>query len=436
MTMASSLELRVPFLDKEVFEYSSRIDTLEDKFDANGKVNENLVIANSIADGAVSTNKIANNAVTSNKIADNAVTSNKIADGVITSSKIADGTITSTDIANGTITTSKIADGAITSSKIPDGSISANKLATGILPILKNKKIVCIGDSLTNGNIASNYWPYYLNQMCGATCYNFAVGGQGFVNNASGTFQTQLQNAINSSSFTNDSITDVIVLGGFNDYGAASDALGSAVSTLVNTAKSNFTNANIWVGAMLKGVYPLNYALGGASEAQYRSRYIGTIEYRAKINGASIIEMPWTWCMGEMSWKADNVHVNADGQKYIASCVKNAITGCSTTPFNQTKITSTDVADISEINVLITAYDGTVYIEGHIKMSEALSYQNFLLMPEWAWFSRLDEVNRGVSSIHDGSANAYCYSNGSYIYCHGGGENCNVYIRDSWPMGL
>ncbi len=53
-----------------------------------------VLLAQTVADNAITTAKIADNAVTTAKIADNAVTTAKIADNAVTTAKIADNAVT------------------------------------------------------------------------------------------------------------------------------------------------------------------------------------------------------------------------------------------------------------------------------------------------------------------------------------------------------
>lgn len=357
----------------------------------------------------------------------------------------ANGWVTTDRLNDSSVTTQKIADGAITNSKLASNSLSFNKFSDSEQAKiktnnLKQRKIVCIGDSFTHSTHATSYWPTYLHNIFGATTYNFGVGGQGFVNNAGGTFATQLQNAIDSSSFDNDEITDIVVLGGYNDYAAAESALNSAVDSLIQTAKSNFPNATIYVGAMLKGIYPLDYAIGGASEAQYRSRFISTIEYHARVNGAIVIPSPWTWCMGETNWNVDNIHVNADGQRYIATCVAQVLCGSNPLHFKEKRITTSPSASISEVRATVMAHDGKIEIVGHFKASADVSGVSILELPEFAYTSasttEYGSPYAAVSFVTDKDNNCMLVSNGTHLRVFNMVANQNIWVRTTYMEGI
>lgn len=301
----------------------------------------------------------------------------------------------------------------------------------------KHKKIVCIGDSFTKGNQTTNYWPHFVNTVYGATTYNFGKPGQGFVNNAGGVFYDQLTAAINSSEFDNEDITDVIIIGGYNDYAASGSDLDNAVASIVRDAKSAFTNATIYMGAMLCGVYPLNYAIGGATNDQYRSRYISRMEYQAKSNGAIILPRPWTWLKGEMSWAVDNVHVNDAGQKYIAECIVNSMLGVNPTPFKQTRITSSDSAAIEEIDIMITAVDGMVDVDGHIKLkTDTAGALLFTALPEFAYFSQGFNAYHLVPNSSDKDNPSFVVTNGTTLRAFKTIANENIWFKGTWPQGI
>lgn len=191
---------------------------------------------------------------------------------------------------------------------------------------IRNKKIVVIGDSLSYSatGYASTHWWQYLQSKFGCTCYNFAVGGTGFTM-GNPTFYSQLLNAHNSSDFEDDDITDVIIMGGLNDFEASLNSIYSAVTTAIAYARTTFSNAEIHFGAMLKGTNAL-----GRIHAQSPAQITPMIE-TAQLNGATIIQAPWTWLNGRMSFDyGDGIHVKNGGQENIAAYVASHLMGGST----------------------------------------------------------------------------------------------------------
>lgn len=434
---------------EEVMTFDDRIDALEGKYDANGKLEDNIVITDSITDSAVTESKIASNAVTEGKIASNAVTESKIASNAVTEGKIASNAVTESKIANGAITENKIASNSVSTAKISDASITNAKLANEVkIAInkrnLKGRKIVVIGDSLTSAVGATKNWPTYLHEMLDCTCYNFAVSGQGFVNNAGGTFYSQVTSAINDTSFDNHEITDVIVMGGYNDW-AYESTLHSAVTTLFNYIKSNFIYATMWCGAMLKGVYPLNYALGGATAE--RGPLINIIEKAASLCGAIIMQSPWLWCMGVMAAKYDNVHLNDDGQHIVAGKVATCLFGGNPCPTYFDKHTTIDVnANIDEGYYDIECTNGVVTLRGFVSTTASLSDGTRLFtVPEWAWVAGDDAkiVFNVGQSISAGSVASNNYrvpiiylDNGSQVKILQCQTAQDLFFCASWTMGI
>ena len=90
---------------------------------------ENVSIATSIGNGAITNAMLADNSVTAGKISTGAVTSAKIADGTIVAGDIADATITGTKLVNSTITGAKIAASTITATNIANNTITNAKMA-------------------------------------------------------------------------------------------------------------------------------------------------------------------------------------------------------------------------------------------------------------------------------------------------------------------
>lgn len=113
------------------------------------------------------------------------------------------------------------------------------------------KKILYVGDSITKGftsgsTITQNSYPKLFSDYVNATFVNNAVGGALYTSgyNQIDTLLTQLTNTANKDTF------DYVVLaGGTNDYGSnvTESDFRSAVTTTIEYALNNFTNAHIIV---------------------------------------------------------------------------------------------------------------------------------------------------------------------------------------------
>lgn len=182
----------------EVETYSSRLTSVEGKFDANGKIEDNLVITDSLTNACVTTGKIADEAVTTGKIDDEAVTTAKLDDGAVTNGKLADNAVTTAKIQNNAVTTTKIADASITPAK------------------LAGEVIVIFGDSWAADDVADVTWPAAIASMFGgAEIHNYAVNG---CRSSNGTFQTMYQAFVNDDTYDKSTITRCILVYGVNDF--------------------------------------------------------------------------------------------------------------------------------------------------------------------------------------------------------------------------
>lgn len=256
---------------------------------------------------------------------------------------------------------------------------------------LSNKKIVCIGDSLTFYNPlgVSNCWPAYLASYLGCDCYNFAAGSSGFT--VGTTFGTQIQNASASSSFNNADITDVIIIGGYNDYASNYNAMYQAATSVISSAKSTFPNAKIHVGAMLHGTGALDTATGGASASQKRSPLISPISEAAILGGCDWIDGCWYWCVGKSAYDyGDGVHTTAQGQAYIARYIARHLQNQSTdrVEFATLSPDANLPSALSGFKGKISAQNGFVYVQASVTKAanEALPSGVFKVatLPEWA----------------------------------------------------
>lgn len=183
---------------EEVETYSSRLTSVEGKFDANGKIEDNLVVTDSLTDECV----------TDDKLADDAVTTAKIDDGAVTSAKLDDGAVTTGKLASNAVTTGKIQNNAVTTAKIADGSITPAKLAGEV--------IVIFGDSWAADDVADVTWPAAIASMFGgAQIHNYAVNG---CRTSNGTFQEMYQAFVNDNTYDKSTITRCILVYGVNDF--------------------------------------------------------------------------------------------------------------------------------------------------------------------------------------------------------------------------
>lgn len=117
---------------------------------------------------------------------------------------------------------------------------------------VSNKRIIMIGDSygvkyLENEGGWTGWGYQFAAKYPDTDCYVSAVGGAGLMSGT--TFLTQLQNI--SSSVTNkDTITDIIVMGGYNDAmtNLSFDQIKNALNEISSYVKNNYPYAKLSVG--------------------------------------------------------------------------------------------------------------------------------------------------------------------------------------------
>ena len=96
-----------------------------------GGIWDNAVTSVKIAQDVIIAEDIANNAVTVNELATNAVTTVKILDSAVTSAKIADGTIVTADLADDCVTIDKLGANSVGADQIVDNSITLGTHTVG-----------------------------------------------------------------------------------------------------------------------------------------------------------------------------------------------------------------------------------------------------------------------------------------------------------------
>lgn len=144
----------------------------------------------------------------------------------------------------------------------------------------KNKKYILIGDSYMGLGLGAQ-----IISITGIDALTFAAGGGGFVGQSGTyTFLTGLQYL--ASSMTEDekaAITDVYVLGGWNDYAEQAQDIATAMATFDTYVKATFPSAHITVGVVS---YAARWRTGGATDlALIENNVIVTYSYQAKVLG-------------------------------------------------------------------------------------------------------------------------------------------------------
>lgn len=201
------------------------------------------------------------------------------------------------------------------------------------LDALENRRIVMFGDSYANGwTVDGTFTPWtsrfktYYESITGKTIttHVFYYDGIGFINSNDGeTFNTLLTTASNTLTDP-ETVTDVIVGGGYNDNNYSTGDIQTAVGAWVSRAKTIFPNAVIWIA-------PIGYTRDGAARERINERVIP-----AYSNNTESVVMPSTIRVLHYypSMASDFMHPNQSGQNAIAYAMVSDLLGMTYTPFN------------------------------------------------------------------------------------------------------
>ena len=193
---------------------------------------------------------------------------------------------------------------------------TSRNLINGIIRGTENRKFLFVGDSYgtgytPDGNI--NGWPIVLSNLLGLTStqYTIAVSnGYGFI-----TSGYEFYNLINSLS--NDSaITDVIILGGYNDRSGSFSTIKQAITNCKTLINTKFNNPRIHIGQIgtsgtASNTYLLNNVTNSYKTAcrELNINYIDNIQYALR----SYFTM----------FSSDGFHPNTTGQMSIACYLRD-----------------------------------------------------------------------------------------------------------------
>jgi hypothetical protein len=211
----------------------------------------------------------------------------------------------------------------------------------------KDRKFILIGDSYAvgedgSGGIITSWEQLFIDYtgIASANVIKKAQGGAGFVNLGSNkNFQTLLEEVTAS-----DDITDIVVLGGYNDRSYNSTQIRNAINSFRISANTRFPNAKIHVGyvgrcKIASNFYQVEESIGFYKDScQYQAiHYLDGIEYSLHEYYAN--------------FGADGVHPNNVGQIYITfNLIQGLIGGSVQRQFNFKNINITPASGITLAN--------------------------------------------------------------------------------------
>lgn len=195
------------------------------------------------------------------------------------------------------------------------------------------KKYLFIGDSYGDGyshDGNNSGWCEYLAQAMGLSSSQYESvhqGGSGFANAG---FLARLNAAVGSG------FTDIVVLGGFNDYNSTAADIATGISNFCSRAKTLFPNSTVYIGCV-----------GWIKEGTGESAYQNWQEVRAAITdkvlptyqacgkyGAKYVSFSEYLLTDDLMTNTDGYHPGEAGNKAIAQGLINGIaTGCACLPF-------------------------------------------------------------------------------------------------------
>lgn len=237
---------------------------------------------------------------------------------------------------------------------------------------ISERRFVIIGDSYAegytpDGNVTG--WADLMVSMLGLDQDQYEIsyrGGAGFVANTQGATFIDLLTA--SSMSDPDSVTDVIVSGGYNDYGTNQNTIKNAIVSFCNLSRSKYPNAKIWVGHC-------GWTKNSAILYQMGQSVRNYIEGAAEAGAAYLSNIENAMHRYFHCFATDGVHANAVGQKYIAEMTADVILGGSGDMYGAYLTISVDPAnegDVTTFNrVACTLRAGAVTI----MCQQAITYE-------------------------------------------------------------
>ena len=263
-------------------------------------------------------------------------------------------TITSSDVVDGVNIIALNVSDTLIAEKISNFYI--NQINSNInninseLSILKNRKYIFIGDSYGTGQNELQEqtipWTTLVPQYLGLTendYYKTSINGSGFVNGYG--FKNQLID-LDSTITNKNEITDIVVIGGYNDLNSNVNAILSAIEEFCTYAKTNYINANISIGCVGWTKYydnrqniACNVIPAYTKCGKFGANYLKNVEYI--LHDYSL-------------FSGDNYHPSQDGQNELSIYLTEAIKYGSCNVIRSFIVPTTEVYD--NTNTLAPSY--------------------------------------------------------------------------------
>ena len=273
----------------------------------------------------------------------------------------------------------------VSSDNIANNAVSMVKLSSDVQDLIigsaaSGTELVVIGDSVSYGTGASstsNGWATKYATYNGLNLHNYAENNAGFIAAGSGSakanFLQQAENAVADSTFSNDDVSKVIIMGGCNDS-VQNTQIGDAVANTVITCVNGFKNAKIYVIPYFWGAKPV-YQQSGYKFHDTMTSFNGGIKWISNVYNVHVIYHAWEWMAGLSVYMSDFIHPNDSGHEYLAETIRGAInSGTDMRPYYHW----------SSSNLCAECTDGIVTVSGNYTMSSSsTAYGTIVSLPAW-----------------------------------------------------
>ena len=281
-------------------------------------------------------------------------------------------TVTSSDVIDGVNKVAITHNNTLIAEIIPDyGLNNLNNRVTNYentLSLLTDKKYLFIGDSYGTGQNElqeqTTPWTTLVPQYMGLTnevnSWTNSHNGSGFVNGY--TFIKQLQDI--AEVVPTDEITDIIIVGGYNDKSKEDSVIENKISELMTYAKTTYPNAKVKFGCV-----------GWSRDYAVRQEIIGKLPVYQRITkyGGEYLNNT-EWILHDYSLLGDDhYHPNQNGQNELSKYLVEAIkTGSCDVQRRQFSVNN--LVKINESDTLNPAYCIMMQNNGQIDVSINLGF--------------------------------------------------------------
>lgn len=184
---------------------------------------------------------------------------------------------------------------------------------------IANKKYIFIGDSYAHLT-ANNGWMDILPSVLGLSSsdyYTAALGGIGF---ASTTNFKDMLESLDGTITNKNLITDIVVLGGINDYYQEEDNITAGVDSFLAYAKANYPNALVSIGMIS----------GNSNPAWIGPNFNKIIRCYSNVKGGRYLKNIEFVLHNYSFMASDMIHPTATGMAILAQRIAEALNdGCS-----------------------------------------------------------------------------------------------------------